>query len=174
MKPTYLFLFVLLLAACSRPQVQLQKQIEEKEAAFKNEGSIKPSPQKADSLISLYISYADQYQDDTLSPEYLFRAGDLSIGIGKFNQAQDLLARVQRYPNYGKLPQVTFLQGFVAENHMQDTAMARKHYEKFLDTYPDHPLSNDARAAIENMGMSPEDLIKQFEQHQKDTIAATN
>jgi tetratricopeptide (TPR) repeat protein len=174
MKLTTLFILVIFLAACSRPQEKLQKQIEEKETAFKNEGSVKPSPQKADSLIGMYVDYADQYQDDTLSPEYLFRAGDLSIATGKFNQAQELLGRVQRYPNYSKLPQVLFLQGFVAENHMQDTSMARQHYEKFLDTYPDHPLSNDARAAIENMGMSPEDLIRQFEQHQQDTVTAVN
>ena len=171
MKNITLLLSLFMLAACSRPQEKLQKDITQQESYFQNQENSIPSTGKADTLIGMYLSYADQYQDDTLSPEYLFRAGDLSIGLGKFTQAQDLLGRVERYPNYQKLPQVTFLQGFVAENHMGDTATARVHYERFLDKYPDHPLAKDARAAIEHMGMSPEDLIRQFEQNNLDSTA---
>jgi outer membrane protein assembly factor BamD (BamD/ComL family) len=174
MKKLSYFMLLLLLAACSRPQEKLQKEITERESVFREQSNAQPNAEKADSLIGLYVNYADQYQDDTLSPEYLFRAGDLSIGIGKFTQAQELLGRVQRYPNYTKLPQVTFLQGFVAENHMGDTATARVHYEKFLDTFPDHPLAKDARAAIEHMGMSPEELIRQFEQNLQDSTVAAH
>lgn len=171
MKQILLLSPLFFLFACSRPQEKLQKEITEKETYFKSQAGSSNINASADTLISMYISYADQYQDDTLSPEYLFRAGDLSIGVGKFNQAQDLLGRVQRYGNYSKLPQVTFLQGFVAENHQGDTATARVQYEKFLDKYPDHPLAKDARAAIEHLGMSPEDLIKQFESNQPDSVA---
>ena len=172
MKQLYLLIIIALLTSCSRPQEKLQKEITDKEMRFKSQGVDNPSPAAADSLVVMYLNYADQYQDDTLSPEYLFRAGDLSIGLGKFTQAQDLLGRVQRYENYRKLPQVTFLQGFVAENHQGDTATARVQYEKFLDKYPDHPLAKDARAAIEHLGMSPEDLIKQFEMNTPDSTAS--
>lgn len=171
MKQLLILSTFIFLASCTRPQEKLQKEIAEKESQFKSSASVSPSPAAADSLVNMYIRYADQYQDDTLSPEYLFRAGDLSIGLGKFTQAQDLLGRVQRYGNYSKLPQVTFLQGFVAENHQGDTATARIQYEKFLDKYPDHPLAKDARAAIEHLGMSPEDLIKQFENNLPDSVA---
>lgn len=171
MKYFILFIGVTSILACTRPQEKLRKQIDAKEQTLHASTSVQPDRAKSDSLISLYIEYANSYQDDTLSPEYLFRAGDLSIGTGNFTQAQDLLSRVQRYQNYSKLPQVTFLQGFVAENHMGDTATARKYYENFLDKYPDHPLANDARAAIEHMGMSPEDLIKQFEKNMADSTA---
>lgn len=171
MKNIYLILLLALMASCVRPQEKLQQEITEKEKAFKETGTIAPSAGQADTLVKLYIDYANQYQDDTLSPEYLFRAGDLSIGLQKFTEAQELLARVQRYPNYAKLPQVTFLQGFVAENHMGDITAAKKYYETFLDKYPNHPLAKDARAAIDHLGMSPEELIKMFEQNMQDSTA---
>jgi inosine/xanthosine triphosphate pyrophosphatase family protein len=40
-------------------------------------------------------------------------------------------------------------------------------YELFLQKYPDNDFADDARISIENLGKTPEELIKQFEEQQQ-------
>jgi outer membrane protein assembly factor BamD (BamD/ComL family) len=46
---------------------------------------------------------------------------------------------------------------------------ARNHYERFVRDYPNHPLAADVNVLIAQLGMSPEDLVRQFEQQQTDS-----
>ncbi|MBK9399577.1 MAG: tetratricopeptide repeat protein [Bacteroidetes bacterium] len=160
-----LILFLFILSSCVRPQVTLQKEIEKEEAALNFDSMPVPDRAKAEQLIALYLKYANEYQDDTLSPSYLFKAGELHVATGKFNEALDLFGRVQRYPNYNKVAAALFLQGFVAENHLRDTTKARNYYEKFIDTYPQHELAGDARTMLQQLSLSPEALIDLFEKN---------
>ena len=170
---------LLFLTACVRPQEKMQKDIAGAEALMNADTALVPNFHRADSLIKMYLLYADQYQDDTLSPDYLFKAGELCVGVGRFDQAMDHFGRVQRYPNYKRVASALFMQGFVAENHLHNTDKAKECYEKFLKLYPDHALAGDARILLSQLSISPEDLVKMFEQQNVaggmgDSTAANN
>lgn len=171
---TYLFILVLFITSCGRPQEKFQSDIKKSESVLFQDSSSVPDTAKARALINMYTDYAEQFQDDTLSPEYLFRAADLCTGIGEYREAVSYYGKIQRYPNYRKTPVALFLQGFVTENHLNDPANAKSYYEKFIDTYPQHKMTDDARTSLENLGKTPDELIEQFEQHNQpmtDTIA---
>jgi TolA-binding protein len=169
-----LFISVIAFTACQHPQDDMRKQISAAEKTlFKDSLSMQPDVTKADSIIHMYTEYALKFQDDTLTPEYLFRAGDIANGIGKFKESIEYFGRVGRYPNYAKLPSAVFLQGFISENSLKDTAQARRFYETFLKQYPTHKLAGDVRISLANMGKTPEQLIQEFEQkNQSDSLSA--
>ena len=166
-RPSFLGLLVLLVASCVKPQQSMQAQITDMEKVLFSDVSKIPNPATADSMIKMYVSYADQFQDDTLAPEYLFRAGDIANGIGKPKDALGYFGRVQRYPNYKKVSTALFLQGFVSENSLADIDGARRYYLKFLAQYPNHKLATDVKNSLANLGKTPEEMIRDFEAKSK-------
>ena len=97
-RPSILGLLVLFVTSCVKPQQSMQAQITDMEKVLFSDVSKIPNPAAADSMIKMYVSYADQFQDDTLAPEYLFRAGDIANGIGK---PKDAIPSFQRYRSPG-------------------------------------------------------------------------
>ncbi|MFZ4401562.1 MAG: tetratricopeptide repeat protein [Bacteroidales bacterium] len=123
---------------------------------------------KAQQLIDLYISYADQFNADTISPVLLFKAADISMNIIKLSQSIMLLDRIMlNYPQYSKIPDCLFLKAFIYENQAKDIANAEKYYREFLQKYPTHEMAPSAKAAIDNLGIPLEMLIKSFEAKNK-------
>ena len=104
-------MLMFMLNACVRPQEKLQKEIEASEQALTAVGDAMPSIERSDSLIKMYLHYADQYKDDTLSPVYIFRAADLCMKTGRYEQAVAHYGQVQRYKGFRKLGEALFLRG---------------------------------------------------------------
>lgn len=170
-KNWFLLMGLCALVACTRPQESLQEKISVAENALDLDSTPIPSKNKATELTKMYLDYADNYKDDTLSPSYLFKAGEMSIAVGKFDQSIELFGRVQRYPNSNKTGSALFMQGFVAENHKQDVEQAKVFYQKFLEKYPDHVLANDCRMLLQQLSLSPEALIEMFEKQNGMTVS---
>jgi len=123
---------------------------------------------KAQQLIDMYVNYADKYKMDSISPVYLLKAADISMNILKNVQSIQLLDRIIiDYPNFSKLPDCLFLKAFIYENQTKDMDNAVKGYKEFLKKYPNHELAPSAKAAIDNMGIPLDALIKSFEEKNK-------
>ena len=129
------------------------------------------SPEKENvvKLVDAYVLYAKQNPDDVKSAEYLFKALDVAVGINaegpqKAIDIADIM--IEQYPNFEMTPMAMFLKGFVYENMMTDYEKALDTYHQFLEKYPDSPLVNDVKSTIENIGLSPEELIKKFEENE--------
>ena len=71
-----------------------------------------------------------------------------------------------QYPGYSKAPVALFLQGFIHENQLGQLDSASYYYTTFLERFPDHPIASDVRLSLENLGKSPEELIKMFQEQQ--------
>ena len=155
-----------LFSSCSSEKQKLAKAIANKEQELAAD-SLKPADiNKAKEMIALYKQYAEKFKDDTLSNEYIFKAADISNGIGQSREAIALYAQVSGKQNFRKQAVALFLQGFIYENQLQDYFQARRIYQEFLDRYPGHPLTNDVTYSLNNLGKSPEELIKEFENKQ--------
>jgi hypothetical protein len=58
--------------------------------------------------------------------------------------------------------------GYIHENYFQELGKAKAIYEQFLQRYPDHDFADDAQISIENLGKSPEELIRIFEEKNRE------
>lgn len=160
--------FTLSLIGCGNGKQKMQDDIASAEKKLSNDKAMAPDPQKAAEVIHLYVAYADKYPDDSTSAEYLFRAAEMTNAIHQPAKAIQLLERVIHFQTYSKTPVALFLQGFISENDLHDIVKAKDYYEKFLKQYPDHKLAKDVRLTVNNLGKSPEELIKEFEAKAKE------
>jgi outer membrane protein assembly factor BamD (BamD/ComL family) len=131
----------------------------------------------AKATISNYEALAKEINADSIAANYLFKAADLCKGTRRFKQAiDDYGVLIQKYPQSPKAPLALFLQAFTYETEMNDLVMAKKLYEEFLQKYPAHQMAKSAEASIAQLGMSPDELIKMFEQkaHQDSLKAKGN
>ncbi len=161
-------LIVLLnLIGCSpekKKQVPVDDKISQLEKALFDEGGVY-SQDTARMLMDLYIRFADSLPQDEKSPEYLFKAADLSMYFSDPGRTIWLLDRLlTRYPEHEKAPMSLFLKAFTYDTRFDDTASARHFYQQFIGRYPQHEFAGEAEAAIRNLGKSPEELIREFEQ----------
>lgn len=125
---------------------------------------------KADRLLKRYRDYVSLNPRDSITAEYLFKAADLSIGVGQYDAAINYLDRLNTdFPTFRKNVEMWLFKGFIYETYLNDYANAAKTYQTIVDRYPNHRLANDARASIENLTMSEEELLEKFERMNAET-----
>jgi len=111
-----------------------------------------------------YFNYAENFPDDSLSPGYLFKGGEVATAIEDYKGALKAYEKITAsYPAFQYARESLYLQGFLLDNYLNDDAKAKLIYEKFLSIYTSGPYVEDAKAAIANLGKSDEELIKQFQ-----------
>lgn len=121
-------------------------------------------PLIADDLVTAYCDYAAQNPDDPMSPEYLFKAVDVSMNLNNPQRTIAIVDRMLRdYPDYPRTQAALFVKGFIFETYYGNLDMARKIYEQYLELYPNGEFADSCRASIENLGLTPGELVKKFE-----------
>jgi len=162
-----LLVLVAFIASCgpSRDQDAATIQNAEDTLFSSKEGFIDKT--KALELVNLYVNYTDNYPDDSMAVEYLFKGAEFCLNLGEGQRAIALYDRViLEYPDFRKVPECFFLKGYVYENYLGDLENAKAIYIDFIKKYPDNEFADDAAISIQNLGKSPEELIKQFEEQQ--------
>ena len=72
------------------------------------------------------------------------------------------------YPQFDKNPVALFmLASYVYDEQLHDLDQARAAYERIVNEYPESPFARDAAISIQQLGMTPEELIKMFESGEK-------
>lgn len=166
----YMVAILFILASCDSSvkeseEKSLEDSIAEYEAELFKPNQTKLDKRKALDLVNLYVEYADQNPEDPESPEYLFKASDISMNLNRPQKTIELFDRILvSYPTYSKTPSALFLKAFVYEDQLQDYDAAREYYTLFMETYPDSEFADDAEISLKNLGKSPEELIREFEE----------
>ena len=171
---TYLVLLAVLLifitifsSTCISSKKEVEKEnIKELEAKFYPTRSF-INRDLAIELAQAYNDFAKKYSEDTLTAEYLFRAGEISMNINMARQAIQYFDRISNnFPEYKKVPYCVFLQAFIYDTQLNNLEKAREYYNLFIYKFPDHELVKDAKASINNLGKSLEEIIESFEEKQ--------
>lgn len=68
---------------------------------------------------------------------------------------------IEKFPNHEKTPQAIFMAGFISAEYLHDYQQASFYYKKLLKAYPEHELAASAKLELENLGKSPEEILKQ-------------
>lgn len=163
------FSVLLLFFSCSnedKKKEELKKHIEENESKLRSSNNIDNI--LADSLVKQYYAFSKTYPEDKMSPDYLFKAGEVSSSLNESTQAIAYLkALCEKYPNDPKAKHALFLQGFIYDSQLKDMTNAKAIYEQVVAKYPGDKLAEDAKAMINNLGKSDEQLIREFEEKNK-------
>lgn len=118
---------------------------------------------KALKAVDLYLQYQRLYPKDSISPEYLFKAADVSRGTGRFEQALQLLKSFElAYPGHPRRAVCIFLQGYIYQNDLSSFALADQAYQRFLEGFPNHPLAPEARNMQAMMQIPESELMERF------------
>ncbi|HOI32332.1 MAG: hypothetical protein PHG67_12210 [Bacteroidales bacterium] len=116
-------------------------------------------------LIEYYQSYQQNWPDDSLSAEYLFKAIDISINLPRAKESLQLISTyLENYSGTYYAGVALFLEGFIYDQQIGDTVRAHLSYERLIKEYPDHSFADDAHSALQFLGKSPEEMILEFEQ----------
>ncbi len=129
---------------------------------FSTESAIVPDV--ASELVSAYCDFADARPDDAKAPECLFKAMDVSMNLNEPQRTISIIDKLLNdYPDYPHTQAALFVKAFVFETRYNNLDMARRLYTQYLEMYPDGEFAADCMASIENLGLSPEDLVRKFE-----------
>ncbi|MCD4746171.1 MAG: tetratricopeptide repeat protein [Bacteroidales bacterium] len=162
------FIVLIVFFACSSPKEKAELKIKELENILFSDENKMIDKAKAYELIKAYTDFAEKYPDDIRTPEILFKAGDMSMNLSDAVQSIKLFEQIiEQYPDYEKVAQCLFLTGFIYENNLNDLNKAKKIYTEFIEKYPENEFADDAQVSIENLGKTPEQLIKEFEEKTK-------
>jgi tetratricopeptide (TPR) repeat protein len=169
-------LAVLLLAACStadQPSAETPKvsppgtvqRITDQEMAL-TDTSVKIFDQrKALALYAVYLEFVEKYPQDSMAPEYLFRAARMAKPLHKSPEAIGLCDRIiKEYPQWKVLPAIWMMKGITFQDELQNKDSARKAYEQLIARYPGTRYAEDAKAMIDNLQYTDEELIERFKQ----------
>jgi TolA-binding protein len=109
-------------------------------------------------------AYAISDPEDPRSPEYLFDAAEIAKLLKTYNKALSLYDwMIDKYPNYSKTPSALFIKAFTLENELGKLDEAKAAYELFLEKYPQDNFADDAKFSLENIGKSPDEVLKSIE-----------
>ncbi len=121
------------------------------EAIADYEGFIKDNPENVkapEALTKLASIYQSKMLKTIPDSESLERAANI------YRQVFD------RYPKSTQAPTSLFMSSFILANELRNYNAAEISYKLFLQEYPDHELSNSAHEELNNLGLSPEEILK--------------
>lgn len=123
---------------------------------------------KAQKLVDSYNNFTGKFPQEAETANYLFKTAEVLRSLRKFNEAVGVYSKIgQDFPNFEKAPHSLFLEGFSYENDLNDLEKAKVRYQDFIKKYPEHELADDVQFSLDNLGKSPEDIIKGFEQNKE-------
>ena len=116
-------------------------------------------------LVRAEEAFVAKYPNHPDVPNLLIEAAEIyATYFGDVPKAVQLLRivdlRFRQKSAYA--PRALFYEAFLYENMLSDTATARERYEAFLRYYPDHELAQEARLSLQNLGKSPEQLLREI------------
>ncbi|MCK9422679.1 MAG: tetratricopeptide repeat protein [Bacteroidales bacterium] len=159
---------LLLITACGPSREKSVLKVKDLEKRLFSPEAVSFNKVKADSLMMLYVDFVKDYPKDSLSPQYLFKAAGIAMNSGDGSKALNLYNQfLQDYPNHPHAAMSLFFKGFVYENILHNLENAKEVYLQFIEKYPNDEFNDDARLALQNLGKSPDEMIREFEVRQK-------
>jgi TolA-binding protein len=124
---------------------------------------------KVPEAVLLFEEIINEYPDSDKTPEILSRLAAVYQNkmlknlsdTESLEKAVSLFSKIyDDYPGSSYAPTGLFMSGFVLANELNYYDKATETYNLFLEKYPTHELATSAKEEIENMGLSPEEILK--------------
>lgn len=148
----------------SGTETEMLTQITQLEAQLKENAENGLNPEKALATAQAYDKFAATYPQNPQTPELLFKSGEIYRTIRNFDKAIEVYQQiVDKFGTSTRAGSSLFLIAFTYENDLQKIDKAKEYYTQFINKFPNHEFTDDAKYSLENIGKSPEELVKEFE-----------
>lgn len=129
---------------------------------------------ESDSVAALlkerYDAFVAKYPEHEVAPMYLDQAANIARKDKDYPAVLDYYQRIVKdYPDYENIVQVKFLIAFVYDTELNDKEKARSHYQAVASEHPEHNFGKNAKARLENLHMSDQELMEHFQEKNKAT-----
>ncbi|MGE5499201.1 MAG: tetratricopeptide repeat protein [Syntrophothermus sp.] len=71
------------------------------------------------------------------------------------------------YPKSEEAPKSLFMIGFIQSNELRQFDSATVSYKLFISKYPENEMAASAQAELDNMGLTPQEIIKKNQEAKK-------
>jgi TolA-binding protein len=104
-----------------------------------------------------YNDFCVKYPNDSLTPEYLFKASDIAQGTGNYQQAAVYLETIlENHLNYPKYPDACFAAAFVYDSYLENVGngadRAAELYDFIIKNYPNSSYAEQSKVLKEYIG----------------------
>ncbi|MBR5146093.1 MAG: tetratricopeptide repeat protein [Bacteroidales bacterium] len=165
MKKVLLSVFVVLMMLSCGEKMSVEKINELESKVFAKNATL--TAENVIQLVDAYVLFAEQNPNDQQTPDFLFKALDVAVGVNAEGpqKAIDIAnVLIEKYPDFEMTPMAMFIKGFVYENMIGDLQNAEVTYRQFIEKYPNNSMVEDVKSTLENLGLTPEELIRKFEE----------
>jgi len=123
---------------------------------------------KIPEAVMAFEELVNDHDDSELTPEALSQLGSLYQNklIKSLSERENLEKAISifkklhdEYPNSSYAPSGLFMAGFIYANELQNYKEAESLYKQFLSEYPDDDLAPSAQAELDNLGLSPDEIL---------------
>ncbi|MFC2094203.1 tol-pal system YbgF family protein [Bacteroidota bacterium] len=155
-----LSLFILLLTGCSDKKTA---------GELLSEGEKFTNEELLPEAVLSYETLINDYPEDKLAPEATVRLATIYQNklVKNISENESLLKSLElfksiyeKYPASEQAPLGLFMAGFVESNELHDYDGATETYNLFLKVFPDHELAASAKEELDNMGLTPEEILQ--------------
>ena len=124
---------------------------------------------KYSEAVVVYEQILDEFPKGEKASLALFEMAKLYQGqvVKNLNPNESLLKSVSLYkkiftdyPKSEKAESALFMASFILANDVKDYKAAKESYELYLETYPTGSLAKDAKIELENLGKTPEEILR--------------
>ncbi len=165
-KNSFYLLFMSLFIACQSGPNQAEMTESIKSLQQEIGATSQPPPDKVEAFQKALVDYADAFPADSNSVQYLSKAGETARLLRQFDRAFEIFDKIEKnYPESKAAAAAMFMKAFTLDNDLKKYEEARAAYEAFLKKYPNDDFADDAQFLLKNLGKSPEEIIKGFEQN---------
>lgn len=123
---------------------------------------------KFDEAINEFSLLIKDYPISHLVGDAYFEMGKIYHGkmIKSLSEIESLEQAVEYYglvankfPDSPNAPKSLFMVGFIQANELRQLDKAKQTYNKFIEKYPDNELAKSAQIELDNLGLSPEEIL---------------
>jgi TolA-binding protein len=137
-------------------------------AEYMKEAKLGIEQKKITETVKAYETLISEFPDDSLAPEAIYQLGTLYQNkmVPNYKETESLVKAVNifksvfdKYPDSKKAPVSLFMAAFIQANDLKNYQEATATYNLFLQKYPKNDMAPSARDELNNMGLSPEQII---------------
>jgi outer membrane protein assembly factor BamD (BamD/ComL family) len=124
----------------------------------------------------MYVEFSTKYPNDSMTPEYLFRASDIAQGTGNYDLAAEYLETIlEKHTMYTKYQDVIFSAALVYDNYLENVNhggdRALQLYDLIISKYPESNYAEQAKVLKTYVGQ-PDSVFYNDIRRKADSIEA--
>jgi len=123
------------------------------------------NPKLAVDAIVVFNDFSTNCGNDSLAPEFLLKGGQVAQTIKNYSKAEELFKKCTiKFPKYKNRGAALFLlaQLYDEVSMLNNETEAKIIYTQIIMEYPKSSYANDAKACLENIGKTDEQLVQEF------------